>query len=163
MKTFLIIIGIVVAIPIILLLAYVVVMFWLGRTIEETHETRIKQTIGYDFGDKYELLYSRMRDGMIWVLQFQEDCTWAQLLTNCQSMEEGESLVTMEDGVYRVNVSKEQVDYDYPLGRDKGLNGIYKIDFTIIKELNDTETHPIITIRIDYSKRILFYDYDSGI
>jgi hypothetical protein len=78
-------------------------------------------------------------------------------------MEEGESLVTMEDGVYRVNVSKEQVDYDYPLGRDKGLNGIYKIDFTIIKELNDTETHPIITIRIDYSKRILFYDYDSGI
>ena len=75
MKTFLIIIGIVVAIPIILLLAYVVVMSWLGRTIEDTHETRIKQTIGYDFGDKYELLYSRMQDGMIWVLQFQEDCT----------------------------------------------------------------------------------------
>ena len=78
-------------------------------------------------------------------------------------MKEGESSVTMEDGEYRVNVSKEQVEYECLYGSVKDIKGMYLIDFTITKEINDNATHPIITIRIDYSKRILFYDYDSGI
>lgn len=163
MKTLLIIIGIIVAIPTILLLVYIAIFAGLGRKIYNTHDENIKQAIGFDFGDKFELLYSRMRDGMSQVLLFQDDDIWKRLIDNCQSMKEGESLVTMKDGVYRVKVSKEKEEYEYPLGRDKGLNGMYQIDFTITKELNDTAAHSIITIRVDYSKRMLFYDYDSGI
>ena len=162
MITFLIIVGVVVAIITCLLLIYIGVFSSLGHAVADTHETRIKQTLGYDFGKNYVLLYSRMRDGMIWVLHFQDDDTWAQLLAHGHSMKEGESFVTMEDGVYRIRVSKEQIDYEFN-GRDKDVDGMYMIDFTIIKELNDAITHPIITICIDYSKRILFYDYDSGI
>ena len=163
MKTLLIIIGIIVGIPIILLLVYIAIFAGLGRKIYNIHDENIKQAIGFDFGDKFELLYSRMRDGMSQVLLFQDDDTWAKLLELCQSMQKGESFVSVEGEEYRVRVSKEPEEYEYPLGRDKGLNGMYLIDFTITKELNDTESHPIITIRIDYSKRMLFYDYDSGI
>ena len=163
MKTLLIIIGIFVGIPIILLLVHIAIFAGLGRKIYNTHDENIKQALGFDFGDTFELLYSRMRDGMSHVLLFQADDTWKRLMEHCQSMAAGESLVTMEDVVYRVKVNKEPEEYEYPLGRDKGLNGMYLIDFTITKELNDTESHPIITIRIDYSKRMLFYDYDSGI
>lgn len=163
MKTLFIIIGIIIAIPLILLLVYIAIFAGLGRKIYNTHDENIKQAIGFDFGDKFELLYSRMRDGMLQVLLFHDDDTWKRLMEHCQSMAAGESLVTMEDGVYRVKVNKEQEEYEYPLGRDKGLNGMYQIDFTITKELNDTTAHPIITIRIDYSNRLVFYDYDSGI
>ena len=73
MKTLLIIIGIIVGIPLILLLVYITIFAGLGRKIYNTHEENIKQTIGFDFGDKYKLLYSRMRDGMSQVLLFQDD------------------------------------------------------------------------------------------
>lgn len=163
MKTLLIIIGIIVAIPIILVLVYITIFAGLGRKIYNTHDKEIKQTIGFDFGDKFEILYSRMRDGMSQVLLFQDDDTWAKLLELCQSIQEGESFVSVEGENYRVCVRKEPEDYEYRYGSEEGIEGIHTINVTIRRELHSHTPHPISTIRIDYSNRLVFYDYDSGI
>lgn len=163
MKTLLIIIGIVVGIPIILLLVYIAIFAGLGRRIYDNHDENIKQAIGFDFGDKYKLLYSRMRDGMSQVLLFQDDNAWAKLLELCQSMKEGESFVSVEGEEYRVNVSKEPEEYEYRYGSEEGVEGTHTINVTIRRELHSPTPRPRSIIRIDYSNRLVFYDYDSGI
>lgn len=163
MKTLLIIIGIIIGIPIILLLVYIAIFAGLGRKIFNTHDENIKQTIGFDFGDKFELLFWRMRDGMSQVLHFQDDDTWKRLIDHCQSMQEGESFVSVEDEEYRVCVSKVPKEYEDPYGSIAGVEGIHTINVTIRRELHSPTPHPITTILIDYSDRLVFYDYDSGI